>query len=158
MDWTNPINYRLWNGLTRAQEETRQAVMMDHYDQQLPRMERQPDPSAPNDSDQTLFIGRGWNLNRPIRLHPIYDQSEHQGRNRHINEWSPHLMLQSENTVVQAIAYILCGIMLPRAYELAFMPAIRNNFSHLEEFPDELRRVFAQEALAAPPPLQPDPA
>ena len=76
---------RSWNRLPEAHEGIRQAIMMDHYDQQLPRMERRPDPSALNDSDQALFFGRGWSLNRPIRLHPIYDQSEHQGRSRHIN-------------------------------------------------------------------------
>ena len=59
---------------------------------------------------------------------------------------------------MQAIAYILCGIMLPRAYELTFMPAIRNNFSYLEEFPEELRRVIAQNVPTAVPPPQPAPA
>ena len=86
--WTNSNIPRSWNRLPGAHEGIRQEIMMNHYDQQLPRMERRPDPSAPNDSDQALFFGRGWSLNRPIRLNPIYDQSEHQGRSRHINEWT----------------------------------------------------------------------
>ena len=45
--------------------------------------------------------------------------------------------------MAQAIAYIICGIMLPRALERTIMPPMRNNFTHLEEFPQELRNQEA---------------
>ena len=78
-----------------------------------------------------------------IKLWPIYDRTEHQGRNQLLNDWSPGVILDAPEPMAQAIAYILGGIMLPRALERTVMPPMRNNFTHLEEFPQGLRQQEA---------------
>ena len=59
-------------------------------------------------------------------------------------------MLKSNDTAVRAIAFILCGITLPRAEQRVFLSELRNNFTHLEEFPNELRQIIADNEAPAP--------
>ena len=144
VSWTNPHVSTYWDGLNGVPETFRRAVTPDSYTERLPPTVQPPaEPNAPNISDEHLFRDRGWRSEAPIQLWPIYDQSEHQGRNQLLNNWSPGVTLDAPEPMARAIAYILCGIMLPRAIEQTVMPPERNNFTHLEEFPEELRQQAA---------------
>ena len=80
-------------------------------------MQPPAEPNAPNISEEHLFRNRGWRLEAPIQLWPIYDRTEHRGRSQLLNDWNPGVILEASEPMAQAIAYILCGIMLPRALE-----------------------------------------
>lgn len=130
-----------WNGLTGAPEPFRRAVTPDYYTNCLPQsVQPRAEPNCPNISDVQLFRNRGWRLEGLVQLWPVYDRTEHRGRSQLLNAWNPSIIFGAPETMVQAIAYILCGITLPKAFVRTFISALRNGFTHLEEFSKELRQ------------------